>query len=136
MKAGAVEGLTGRQVQPVYVVNASEISSPLGAALGVGGTAAGGAAAGGAGIAGAGLAASAALAGATGLVAGDVASYVGEGRAGADIDDLIEKMKEFFTGKQKPYTGPLPALPGQTVKVELNKKELKESPRPGRGGSH
>lgn len=130
--AAAVETATGRQVQPVYVTNASEISS--GGLLGGAGAAAGGV--GTTMKAGAVAAGTAAAAVGVGLAAGDVASYIGEGRAGADIDDLIEKMKEFFTGKQKAYTGPLPALPGQTVKVELNKKELKESPRPGRGGSH
>lgn len=132
LAAGGVEALTGRQVQPVYVVNASEIG-------GLGG------------------AASALASGAGGLVGkfgkfgrfGALGLAAGTGIAGgAYLGSQLEKTelgKKFYDGLADLLLsipgafsrgGGGPASKEVKVKVELNKRELKESRQPTRGASY
>lgn len=127
LNAGVVEGLTGRQVQPVYVVNASEISA--------GGIA--GEALKGGGIAG--------TLGKAGLYGGALAAG---GAAGYYLNEKVLEPAMKSTGDDKALTaavtaiaqklGLLPQVANarpQRVIVDLNKRDLKESKQPTRGSS-
>lgn len=121
-KAGAVEGLTGRQVQPVYVTNASEMG-------GIGKGAMGGAAT--LGLVGAAAAVTA------GLVANQQARII------AEVDPAKQKNMieagDKGTGNGASNGGNALAqslinwLRGQKVEVALKSPELKAASRPSRG---
>lgn len=134
LAGAAAEGITGRQVVPVYVVNAGE----LGAA---GGLATAGAAAGGVTTA---LGVTAAAAG--GLLAGRAAEGImasGPESTGSALRDIgLDRLGDAVTrlGKQfQEWSGRLTGMYGgaeQRVRVELNPRELREVKPPSRGASH
>lgn len=128
LTGAAVEGMTGRQVTPVYVVNAAEIAA--GGALG--------AAAQGGGIA--------AMLGKGGLGVGALAAGAG---AGYMLNEKVVEPVLKATGADKELTavvqllaqklGVLPQIVQarpQRVIVDLNKRDLKESKQPTRGSSY
>lgn len=138
-KAGAIEAATGRQVQPVYVTNASEIG---GGALGGGGGLAGAAAAGGGllGKAGKflGAAGGVAAAGGAGYAVGSAINEI------PGVSDAIVKGFEKIAGlfgkgqmsDEEIFAKGAAQFKQQKVLVELNKRELKESKQPTRGASN
>lgn len=133
-KGGAAEALTGKEVQPVYVVNAAEIA---------GGSALGGA--GGKGIAGLlGKAGLVGAAGAGGVALGSMVlnpaldSYTqgktSEGFEGNVVERLFFKLDRLLDGGIS-GVGNEQFQKQQKVMVELNKRDLKESRQPTRGSS-
>lgn len=133
-KGGAIEAMTGRQVQPVYVVNASEIGGGVGDMLSAGG----------------GLISKLKTTGLYGAAAG-----VGVG-GGALLSEGLNKLVETsapnsllrkgdtavtdLLGDIATKLGLLPEIVKSTreqrVKVDLNKKDLKESRPHSRGASY
>lgn len=135
LKAGVVEGLTGRQVQPVYVVNASEISGGgVGGLLGAAGGAAGGKGAMSALLTRGGLYGGA-------LAAGGIAGYYLNEKVvePAMKGTKAEKAMTDFVGAVATKLGMIPqvvpASRPQRVIVDLNKRDLKVSKQPTRGAS-
>lgn len=138
-KAAAVESLTGKEVQPVYVVNAAEIG---------GGGVAGAAAAGGgmlgkAGkvLGGAGLAYGVGAGSAKAIESlglGDGASQTAavEGVAGKQVADAFASMLNLLAKANNTMFGTNYGQVDreQVVKVEVN-ETLKKTPAPSRGGS-
>ncbi len=126
-KAAGIEAATGRQVQPVYVTNAAEIGGG-----GMGGGMGGKMALGGLAVT-AGIAASAA---ASQIVEpgglGAAASGVGMQGLGEKLDQLEKIVGEWTAG----LTGMHSSGGRPAVKVELNKRDLKEVKQPSRGASN
>ncbi len=139
-KAGAVETLTGREVQPVYVTNASEIGG--GAAEGLAGMAKMKGAAGLLGKAGA-----IGGAGAAGYALGSevlnplIDTYTqgktSEGFEGSAVERLIFKLDKLMGGQSaKAIEQGIAAQQRVKVEVQLNKRDLKEANKPGRGSGN
>lgn len=129
----AVEGATGRQVQPVYVVNAAEIGG------GMGGLAAGATGAGITGLLGkVGLAGAGAAAGwALGsevinpLLDKYTVGKTSEGFEGNLVQQLLFKLDKFFGGQAS-----RDFMEGrQKIIVEANERNLKVTKQPSRGAS-
>lgn len=155
-KGAAASAVTGKEVQPVYVVNAAEIAAggALGGGLGgakgllskipgLGGIAAGVGRA--AGVAGGALSSPVAL-GAGAIAAGGYAGFkLSEATRGTSFDEKIVKpmMTELITAmqnlgilKKQEIVGPGGAQQmTQKMIVELNERQLKASKQPTRGSS-
>lgn len=134
-KGAAVEAATGRQVQPVYVVNASEIGSGgVGAAAGAMGMA--GKAAGvlgkAGGVLGAGVAGYEVGEALNSVIESKTQGVTQEGFQGNAIERLIFKLDQLVGGDAAKRV----VAAEQKVRVELNPKELREAKRPGRGGGN
>lgn len=123
----AIEGATGRQVQPVYVVNAAEIGG-AGALGGLAGKA------GGLGLLG--KAIPLAGAAATGYMAGDyLGSKIEKTEWGNKFYDKLADL--LLSIPESMSRGGLPGREREMrLKIELNKQELKKSVQPTRGASY
>lgn len=139
----AVEGITGRQVQPVYVVNAAEIAGATsgGSMLGAGGKL--GTAArvvGGIGAAyGVGAAASHLVekTGGIGPSTPALAAMVEKATGSETLSDAVVSLGNLLARMNNSLFGTnFGMVSRQEVKVELNKRELKEAKQPTRGASH
>ncbi len=129
LKGGAATALTGQEVQPVYVVNASEIGGGLG---GAGGGAAG-LAKGAAGVLVAGAAGYAVGTAANSLIESHTQGTTSEGFEGNAVERMFFKLDKALDGK---LSGQPNMHKPQKVIVELNKRDLKETKQPSRGGSN
>lgn len=133
-KGAAVEGLTGRQVTPVYVVNASEIGGGLGGAAG---QLAGSGLLGKAG----GLLGKAGLVGAAGAAGYEAGNLINEIPG---VSDAIVRGFEKLAGllgkgpvsNEEAFKRGAALVKPQKVVVELNTRELKASKQPTRGASN
>ncbi len=128
-KGAAVEGLTGREVVPVYVVNAAEIGG--GGLGGLAGKAGVGGLLGTAGLVGAGVAVGAAVIGAGKMNYDELAA-----KAMAPMKEAEAKHEENIKILESINAGihTIANKNGRQI-IELNKRELKESRQPNRGGS-
>lgn len=130
LKGSAAEALTGEKTIPVYVTNAHEIGLAGGASSLLGG---------GKLLKGAGALA----AGATSLGLAAGVGYFGGSYVGSQLektefgDKMYDKLSDLLLAFAQSWTrgrqsGPIPET---KVKVELNKRELKEAKAPSRGAS-
>lgn len=132
-KAAAVEGVTGREVQPVYVTNAAEIGAA--GIMGAGG--AGGM------MSKLGTVAKVAApiaAAAGGVAVGVKANEMWEAKAKESPESLIGRIDSKVYELVKAFAAWQTGMGGNrkdvNVKVDLNKRELKSAPAPGRGGAY
>lgn len=135
-RGAAAQAITGKEVQPVYVVNAAEISAGVATAAGAAG-----------GVGTLGKVAGAAAAGFAGyevgkLIEPGITAFLEEktmgttkeGFSGDVLDRFLFKLDQLTNGMIS-GANPQSYLPEQKVKVELNKRDLKESVQPTRGAS-
>jgi hypothetical protein len=130
-KAAAVQGITGKEVQPVYVVNASE----MGGGAGIGGALGGmGGMLGKAGLIGSVAAAGVGAGlGLENLYEKGVGSNLGKDTLGAGMGDLDKMIQSAFTGIFMKMSGMQNI---QKVQVELNEKQLKKAKPLTRGATY
>lgn len=142
-KGAASEAITGKEVQPVYVVNAGEIGAGGGLSDAAKGLAGKGGALGMLGKAG--LVGAAGYAGykvgqmiepsATKLLDEKTSGTTDEGFTGNAIERVLFKLDRLLDGKIS-GVGKTQWDKQQKVMVELNKRDLKESKQPTRGSSY
>lgn len=134
-KAGAIEGLTGRQVTPVFVTNASDIGGGVASKAGM--------------LSGAG-----GMMGKAGKFLGGAGAVLGAGAAGWEAGSAIneipgvsdavvrgfEKIAGLFgkgaLSNEEAFAKGAAQYKEQKVIIELNKRELKESKQPTRGATN